>query len=218
MCWAEVFKPNCIINLGVGLCRCYLLSTYHLKLKGKTLLLTSTFFRGDYFRIQILVFPQGSSVGDGIEIVLPVPPNLNVGAHPPPPISHSFTSPLPPSPLPSCEAPMMHIQISHQPTEGHVHFLFLLPWFSMPSSESHMGKSQKRKDSDCKTLISPQEETIKMTTRLEAHLHSIVPNSFMNRDKLYMYSSSSCFKKLWTTSSFVSWTYVIYTHVLFKYW
>ena len=81
-----------------------------------------------------------------------------------------------------------------------------------------MGKSQKRKDSDCKTLISPQEETIKMTTRLEAHLHSIVPNSFMNRDKLYMYSSSSCFKKLWTTSSFVSWTYVIYTHVLFKYW
>ena len=49
-----------------------------------------------------------------------------------------------------------------------------------------MGKSQKRKDSDCKTLISPQEETIKMTTRLEAHLHSIVPNSFMNRDKLYI--------------------------------
>ena len=81
-----------------------------------------------------------------------------------------------------------------------------------------MGKSQKRKDSDCKTLISPQEETIKMTTRLEAHLHSIVPNSFMNRDKLYMYGSSSRFKKLWTTSSFVSWTYVIYTHVLFKYW
>ena len=74
-----------------------------------------------------------------------------------------------------------------------------------------MGKSQKRKDSDCKTLISPQEETIKMTTRLEAHLHSIVPNSFMNRDKLYMYSSSSRFKKLWTTSSFVSWTYVLYT-------
>ena len=63
-----------------------------------------------------------------------------------------------------------------------------------------MGKSQKRKeteDSDCKTLISPQEEIIKMTTRLEAHLHSIVPNSFMNRDKLYMYSSSSsCFKKI----------------------
>ena len=74
-----------------------------------------------------------------------------------------------------------------------------------------MGKSQKRKDSDCKTLISPQEETIKMTTRLEAHLHSIVPNSFMNRDKLYMYSSSSRFKKLWTNSSFVSWTYVIYS-------
>ena len=127
-------------------CRCYLLSTYHLKLKGTNLLLTSTFFRGDYFRIQILVSPQGSSVGDGIEIVLPVPPNLNIGAHPPPPISHSFTSPLPPCPLPSCEAPMMHIQISHQPTEGHVHFLFLLPWFSMPSSESHMGKSQKRKE------------------------------------------------------------------------
>ena len=56
-----------------------------------------------------------------------------------------------------------------------------------------MGKSQKRKDSDCKTLISPQEETIKMTTRLEAHLHSIVPNSFMNRDKL---CSSGCFKKI----------------------
>ena len=76
-----------------------------------------------------------------------------------------------------------------------------------------MGKSQKRKDSDCKTLISPQEETIKMTTRLEAHLHSIVPNSFMNQDKLYTHSSSSRFKKLWTTSSFVSWTYVIYTEV-----